>query len=82
MLVICVSSIIFAEVTSGDINLTITGSGAISSSNTKNISSEVSAKVKQVNIQVGDKVNKGDVLFVLDSTNLDSQVKSKEGDDN
>ena len=68
----------YTEAKSGDISLTITGSGAITSSNTKNISSEVSAKVKQVNIEVGDKVNKGDVLFVLDSSNLDSQIRSKE----
>lgn len=68
----------FAEVTSGDINLTITGSGFISSSSTKNISSEVSAKVEKVNIEVGDKVNKGDVLFILDSSNLDTQIRAKQ----
>lgn len=68
----------YAEVKSGDISLSITGSGAIESSNTKNIASEVSAKVEQVNVKVGDKVSKGDVLFVLDSSDLDSQIRNKE----
>ena len=61
----------YATVTSGDITTLIKGSGAIESSNSKNINSEVSAKVQSVNIKVGDRVKEGDVLFVLDSSELD-----------
>ena len=68
----------YAEATSGDIYLSITSSGAIESSNVKNITSEVSAKVKSVNVKVGDKVSKGDVLFELDSSDLDAQIRNKQ----
>lgn len=68
----------YATAKSGDISLTVTGSGAIESSNVKNINSEVSAKLKQVNVSVGDKVKAGDVLFVLDSSELDSKIREKQ----
>ncbi len=63
-------------VAKGDIATSITGSGVIESSNTKDILSEVSADVKNVYIKVGDSVKKGDVLFELDRSTYDSQIRS------
>jgi len=68
----------YAEVTKGNVTNSITSSGAIESSNYKNVASEVSAKVQNVYVKVGDKVNKGDVLFKLDSSSLDTQIRNKE----
>ncbi len=66
-----------AIVKKGDIKVSISGSGTIESASTKNIASEVSANVEKVYVQVGDKVNKGDVLFELDSSDLDTKIRNK-----
>ena len=65
-------------VAKGNITSSITGSGTIGSSNTKNIASEVSADVLVCNVKVGDKVSKGDILFELDKSSLDSQIRKQE----
>lgn len=65
-------------VAKGNISSSITGSGVIKSSSTKKVSSEVSADVLKVNVAVGNKVSKGDVLFELDTTNLDTQIRNSQ----
>ena len=60
----------------GNISSSITGSGVIKSSSTKKVSSEVSADVLKVNVAVGDTVSKGDVLFELDTSNINTQIRS------
>lgn len=65
-------------VAKGNITSSITGSGTIGSSNSKNIASEVSADVLVCNVKVGDKVSKGDILFELDKSSLDSQIRKQE----
>lgn len=62
----------------GNITTSITGSGTISSASTKTISSEVATDVKEVKVSVGDRVSKGDVLFVLDDSDLNSKIRSIE----
>ena len=64
-----------AKATIGNITSSITGSGTIESSATKNISSEVAADVLKVNVSVGDKVSKGDVLIELDKTTYDTKIR-------
>lgn len=68
----------YATVSKGNIELTVTGSGAIESSSIKNVATEVSAKVKSVNVAVGDNVKKGDILFELDSSDLETQIRNKQ----
>lgn len=63
-------------VAKGSISSSITGSGVIKSSSTKKVSSEVSADVLKVNVAVGDTVSKGDVLFELDTSNINTQIRS------
>lgn len=67
-----------ALVQKGDISVSISGSGTIESASAKNIASEVSAKVKSVYVSVGDKVSKGDILFELDSSDLETQIRNKQ----
>lgn len=62
----------------GNISSSITGSGTIKSSNTKEITSEVAADVLVCNVKVGDKVSKGDILFELDKSSLESQIRRQE----
>lgn len=68
----------YATVSKGNIELTVTGSGAIEASSIKNVAAEVSAKVKSVNVAVGDNVKKGDILFELDSSDLETQIRNKQ----
>lgn len=65
-------------VSKGDISVSVSGSGSIESASTKNIASEVAAKVTEVNVAVGDKVSKGDVLFQLDPSSLETQIRNKQ----
>lgn len=67
-----------AQVTKGNITTSITGAGTISSASTKTIQSEVAANIQEVNIEVGSKVSKGDTLFVLEDTDLNSRIRSLE----
>ena len=62
-------------VSNGNIKNSITSSGIISSSSTKNVSSEVSADVIKINANVGDKVKKGDVLVELDKTDYEKNIR-------
>lgn len=62
-------------VSKGNIKSSITGSGTIASSSTKNVASEVNADVLLVNVSVGDKVKKGDVLVELDKTDYEKNIR-------
>jgi HlyD family secretion protein len=67
-----------ATVTKGDLSVSITGSGAIASASKKDITSEVAATVTKSNFNVGDKVNKGEILFCLDDSDLLSQIRNQQ----
>lgn len=62
-------------VSMGNIKSSITGSGTIASSSTKNVMSEVNADVLTVNVSVGDKVKKGDVLVELDKADYEKNIR-------
>ncbi|MDR1537507.1 MAG: efflux RND transporter periplasmic adaptor subunit [Clostridiales bacterium] len=63
---------------SGDISKTISVSGAVESTNTKNVYSQLSYTVKEVAVEVGDTVAEGDVLATLDVDNLLSDITQAE----
>lgn len=52
----------------------ISASGDVESSSSVNVTSSLNYVVNKVNVSVGDKVNKGDVLAVLDATDLQKTV--------
>ena len=52
--------------------------GEINSKDTTNVYSTLSNPIKEVKVQVGDKVKAGDVLAILDSDSLEKDVKQLE----
>ncbi len=67
-----------AFVTRGSIVRTIEGSGQIKANDERTISSLVTGEVLSDTFGVGDMVNKDDLLYVIDSTNMDYNLKRAE----
>lgn len=57
---------------------TISTSGNVESTNSVNVYSTQSYPIKDILVKVGDHVNEGDVLCVLDSKELQDQIKQKQ----
>jgi len=60
--------------TRGNLTLTVTANGTIQPTRSINIGSELSGTVLKVNVDVNDKVKKGDVLLELDTAKLRDQI--------
>jgi HlyD family secretion protein len=58
----------------GNLTLLVTANGTIQPTRSINIGSELSGTVLKVNVDVNDKVRKGEVLVVLDTAKLSDQV--------
>ena len=58
----------------GNLTLTVTANGTIQPTRSINIGSELSGTVLKVNVDVNDKVTKGQVLVVLDTAKLRDQI--------
>lgn len=56
----------------------ITASSAIEAAQMIGVRPDISGKVQRVEVEVGQSVKEGDVLFVLDSTELELQVRQAE----
>jgi len=52
----------------GNISVSVSGTGQVSSLKEVNLSAEVSGKIKGVYVENGEKVNKGDLLFKINDT--------------
>ncbi|CAM2079024.1 MAG: HlyD family efflux transporter periplasmic adaptor subunit [uncultured Clostridium sp.] len=61
----------------GEINQSIIVNGNVKSGEVSNVSSSIAAKVKSVNVKVGDIVNAGDVICVLDDSDIVKEIESK-----
>jgi HlyD family secretion protein len=61
-------------VTRGNLTLTVTANGTIQPTRSINIGSELSGTVRKVNVDVNDKIKKGQVLVVLDTAKLQEQI--------
>lgn len=61
-----------------DLSDFISVSGTVASESSVNVTTSVSAKVKQLNVAVGDYVNEGDVLCILDDTEIQQQIDELE----
>lgn len=64
-----------ASVTKGDINAYLSTTAIIKAKNSKNYYMPQQAKVKTVNVKVGDKVKKGDTLVTYQVQDLSAAVK-------
>src|SRR5450631_2187079 len=62
------------EVARGNLTLTVTANGTIQPTRSINIGSELSGTVLVVNVDVNDKIRKGEVLVVLDTAKLKDQI--------
>ncbi len=72
------SEVKYAVATQGSIVISASGSGTLVSKNERNISFGTSGEVVSVNVQVGDMVEKGDLLAVLDpSTAQDAYTSAR-----
>ena len=60
----------------GDITLTVTANGTLQPTRLVNVGSELSGTVREVLVDVNDRVTKGQVLVVLDTAKLQDQVSS------
>ena len=58
----------------GDLTLTVTANGTLQPTRSINIGSELSGTVLKVNVDVNDRVKKGQVLVVLDTAKLSNQI--------
>ncbi|MBA5852018.1 efflux RND transporter periplasmic adaptor subunit [Clostridium sp. cel8] len=60
------------------ISTTVNYSGQLTSDKEISVSPKVPGKVSSLNVKVGSKVNAGDVLFTLDSSSLNAQLKQQQ----
>ncbi len=67
-------SYITQVVARGDLTLSVTANGTIQPTRSINIGSELSGTVLQVNVDVNDRIRKGQVLVVLDTAKLRDQI--------
>ena len=63
-----------AQVVLSNIETTATYTGSLTTDNYAYVTSKVTAKVKTINVELGDRVEKGQVLAVLDSTDYEYQL--------
>lgn len=62
------------SVARGDLTLTVTANGTLQPTRTINIGSELSGTVLKVNVDVNDRLSKGQVLVELDPSKLSDQI--------
>lgn len=62
----------------GDLTLTVSANGTLQPTRSVNVGSELSGTVREVLVDVNDRVKKGQVLVVLDTAKLSDQVRRSE----
>jgi HlyD family secretion protein len=62
-------------VTRGDLTLSVSANGTVQPTRAVNIGSELSGTVLKVNVDVNDRIRRGQVLVVLDTAKLRDQVR-------
>jgi RND family efflux transporter MFP subunit len=63
------------EAVTGDIEVTSVHTGKVASENEVNVVPKIPGKVLSVNVELGDKVSKGDKLFSVDPTDVETQAE-------
>ncbi|HEX9251956.1 MAG TPA: efflux RND transporter periplasmic adaptor subunit [Ignavibacteriaceae bacterium] len=66
----------FATITRGDLNTTITSTGTLQAVTTVDVGTQVSGKIDRLLVDFNNNVRKGQLLAVLDTTNLALQVNN------
>lgn len=60
----------------GNLRDTVNVSGTVKSKTSKNVYTTLTFPIKEVKVEVGDKVKAGDVLAILDTSTLDKELES------
>lgn len=68
----------FAEASIGDVTQIVSVTGTVTSAKEVNLQFESSGKIKEIAVEVGDKVEIGDVLVRLNSAELNAQLISSQ----
>lgn len=63
--------------TKGEINNSIIVNGIVRSGEVSNVAASINAKVKSINVKVGDLVKVGDVICVLDNSEINKEIENK-----
>jgi HlyD family secretion protein len=66
------------KVTKGNIEVSITGSGTVTSANTSDLMSNVAGKITKAYANEGDTVKKGDLLYEIDDTDAQLNIQKIE----
>lgn len=66
----------FAEVTRGDLSTTITSTGTLQAVSTVDVGTQVSGKIDKIFVDYNSSVKRGQILAILDTTNLALQVNN------
>ena len=69
-------SYVTQAVKNGNISISVSGTGQVSSLDEVSLTSEVSGKITSVYVENGEEVNKGDLLFKIDSSEGEKNLKS------
>ncbi|MET3207106.1 UNVERIFIED_CONTAM: HlyD family secretion protein [Paenibacillus sp. PvR008] len=67
-----------AQVTKGSINDSTGIVGSFAPKETAQVSPKISGKIQTINLTVGQKVNKGDVLFTIDQKDLQDKIRENQ----
>ena len=67
-----------ATVKKGNLNVTVTGSSAIYSSNESKLYSQIGAKITKVNYKEGDVVKAGDIIALFDDSDYQTSLANSE----
>ncbi len=62
----------------GTFDDSFSSTGTVKSAKTSNVTTDLSYAVKTINVSVGDKVKKGDVIATLDTSQLTQQIEREE----
>jgi len=65
----------YGEVTQGNLNVTITSSGTLEALSTVDVGTQVSGTIAKLFVDFNSEVKKGQLLAILDTVNLSSQVR-------
>jgi HlyD family secretion protein len=66
----------FTKITRGDLSITITSTGTLQAVTTVDVGTQVSGKIDRLLVDFNSNVKKGQLLAVLDTTNLSLQVNN------
>ncbi len=67
---------VFAQVTRGDLSTTITSTGTLQAVSTVDVGTQVSGKIDKIFVDYNSNVKRGEILAILDTTNLALQVNN------